>query len=185
MGVQPDAVSWWADFLAGELDGCADVVYTAHPELDHDDDPAASTRAEVVVTPHRAASLGFTVVAGGSDVPLVSFGAFADRRCSGIPATGSAAGLDPSNQLGVMVAALVSDGATLVRRSLRRRMLVLGPVARHPELAALPVEQVWPPYADRYGTLTMFRRPPAYDDLPPAAFLLRAPAVRPRSERDR
>ncbi|QJU55206.1 hypothetical protein SCB71_19435 [Herbiconiux sp. KACC 21604] len=174
MGAQGDAVSWWAGFLADELDGCAEVAYTPRPDYDQDDDPAADTRAEVVVTPRRDSALAFTVVAGGNEVPLVTFGDVAELRCFGIPATSSVPGLDPSNQLGVMVAALVSDGATLVRRSLRRRMLVLGPLARHPDLASLPVERAWAPYAELYGTLTMFRRPPPYDDLPTTAFLLPA-----------
>jgi hypothetical protein len=166
-----DKVLWWADYLSDELDGCAEVVYEARAEPGAVYCPGESgARAIVTVTPSRSQALPFTVRAGGPDVPTISFGNVTEVRCFGFPPTAKTAGLDPSNHLGVLVAALVSDGAALVKRTGRRQILVLGPLDGHPELAARPVIQSWSPFAEHYGTMSMFRRPPDYDGLPPAAF---------------
>ncbi len=168
-----DRVEWWAGYLADELAGYADVVYDVVASSGGRYRPAGvSSPALISVTPHRTTALRFTVHVSDDEVPLMRFDEVAEANCFGIPATDTTAGLDPSNQLGVMAAAVISDGATLLHRPGRRRTLVLGPRDRHPALATHTVVQEWTPYSEVYGTMTMFRRPPAYDEIPATAFIV-------------
>lgn len=168
-----DRVEWWVKYLADELEGCAEIVYEAAPldgtAISLSDIGVAAT---VTISPVEPTALAMRIRAGGHDVPTVTFGDVTDVRCFGIPPTGDHAGLDPSNHLGVMVAAVISDGASLLQRSSRRQTLVLGRPPARVALAKQATIESWAPYAETYGTLTMFRRPPAYDELPPSAFLL-------------
>ncbi|TAJ48510.1 MAG: hypothetical protein EPO52_10325 [Herbiconiux sp.] len=171
--MRTDRVKWWAGYLADELAGHADVVYEELASTDDRHCPGrVGSPALVSVTPLRPTALPFTVHVSDDDVPVVRFGEAAEVNCFGIPSSDTTGGLDPSNHLGVMAAAVISDGATLLHRRGRRRTLVLGPLGRHPGLARHTVVQEWTPYSELYGTMTMFRRPPAYDELPVAAFVV-------------
>ncbi|MFB2586662.1 hypothetical protein [Herbiconiux liukaitaii] len=169
-----DRVKWWMAFVTDELGALADVVYEASEERDHIAPGETGVPAVVTITPHRAEAMSLTVIGGGFEVPTLRLGDIAEIECSGVPSEEGTASLDPSNQAGVMIAAVVSDGAALYEGRLRRRLLVLGPPERHRVLERMTRVATWPPYSDHYDQLSLFRRPPDYEQLPREAFLLHA-----------
>ncbi|WP_378143681.1 hypothetical protein ACFJGV_09645 [Cnuibacter sp. UC19_7] len=165
-----DLTSWWLDLIADELRDCA----TVEREVLVDEGIRV-----VTLTPFRTDALILRIVIGETSVPEIEFGSSKAVACTGVPAEEGIGGLDPSNHLGVMVAAVITDGAALVRSGLVRRTLALGHGSRFEEVAEAPVLHRWPPYADEYVPTTVFRQPPAYGALPRRAFIL--PGVSPRS----
>lgn len=164
-----DQVKWWADFVSGELDGTATVEYDA---LSSPED--GSVPARVTITPHRAGAMSLRVSAGGGDVSRIEFGAVAELQCVGVPGRAGLTGLDSANQLGVVVAATVADGAALYRQGFGRQVLIVGPVDLHPESERFHPVASWLPYAESHEPSSLFRRSPDYDQLPSAAFVISA-----------
>ncbi|ARJ06733.1 hypothetical protein GCM10010988_20360 [Cnuibacter physcomitrellae] len=165
-----DLSSWWVDLLADELGDCASVDRAVGP---------AEGIAVVTLTPFRAEALAMRIVVGDGSVPEIEFGTARPFVCAGVPTEDGVGGIDPSNQLGVMVAAVITDGAALVRTRFTRRTLVLGHGDRDEEVADARVLHRWPPYADDYVMSTVFRQPPEYATLPRRAFILPGVVARP------
>lgn len=157
-----DPVSWWLELITSELHDTAVV----------DRRVWASAGTQVTITPFLAEALPLRITVGETGVPEIEFGSSKPFACTGVAAEEGVGGLDPSNHLGVMVAAVITDGAALVRTGFSRRTLVLGHGIRSEEVANAPVIRRWAPYADDYVTSTVFRRPPEYAALPRRAFIL-------------
>lgn len=164
-----DQIRWWADFLSSELDDTATVEYEAlSPGV------GGSAPARVTITPRRKGAMSLRVSAGGGEVSRIEFDTVADQLCVGVPSRAGLPGLDSANQLGVLVAAAVADGAALYRQRLGRQVLIVGLVDRHPESKRFSSVASWLPYAESHEPTSLFRRSPDYDQLPSAAFVVSA-----------